>query len=105
MNATATDEGTPTQKRTWSDSARMRRRFQQDSFNRLKLTRTERKVLQMVGEGMSRPEAAKALYISLKTVEWHLAGCFVKLDAHNIIGAFFEAVRRGECVCPCRKEQ
>ena len=47
------------------------------------LTRREAEVLGLVVEGKSNKEIAAAIYLSPKTVEYHLANTFRKLDIHS----------------------
>ncbi len=44
-----------------------------------RLTRQERRVAEAVASGMSNPEAASALFLSRKTVEFHLSSVYRKL--------------------------
>jgi DNA-binding CsgD family transcriptional regulator len=44
------------------------------------LTASERRVADMAGAGMTNREIAQALFVTLKTVEGHLRGAFLKLD-------------------------
>ena len=44
------------------------------------LTATERRVAQMATDGMSNPQIAQALFVTLKTVESHLSHTYRKLD-------------------------
>ena len=55
----------------------------------------EEEVLQLVADGMSLPEVAAALYISVKTVKNHLASIYAKLDARDRTQAVLRAVRMG----------
>ena len=55
----------------------------------------EEEVLQLVADGMSLPEVASALYISVKTVKNHLASIYSKLDARDRTQAVLRAVRMG----------
>jgi two-component system, NarL family, response regulator DegU len=55
----------------------------------------EEEVLQLVADGMSLPEVATALYISVKTVKNHLASIYAKLDARDRTQAVLRAVRMG----------
>jgi len=55
----------------------------------------EEEVLQLVADGLSLPEVAAELYISLKTVKNHLASIYGKLDARDRTQAVLRAVRMG----------
>jgi DNA-binding CsgD family transcriptional regulator len=43
------------------------------------LTARERQVAELAADGMSNREIADALFVTVKTVEWHLRHCFTKL--------------------------
>lgn len=47
------------------------------------LTSQEQKILMLVAEGKTNKEIAAALYLSPKTIEYHLANTFRKLDIHS----------------------
>jgi DNA-binding CsgD family transcriptional regulator/tetratricopeptide (TPR) repeat protein len=47
------------------------------------LTATERRVAELVATGLSNTDVARAMQVSPKTVETHLAHAFRKLDVHN----------------------
>jgi DNA-binding NarL/FixJ family response regulator len=55
----------------------------------------EEEVLQLVADGLSLPEVAAHLYISVKTVKNHLASIYQKLDARDRTQAVLRAVRMG----------
>jgi DNA-binding NarL/FixJ family response regulator len=59
------------------------------------LTKREREVLQLIAEGLSTKDAARALYISIKTVKNHLASIYAKLDARDRTQAVVSAARLG----------
>lgn len=59
------------------------------------LTGREREILQLVGEGSSSPEIAKALHLSVKTVEGHRSRIMAKLDLHDVAGLVRYAIRVG----------
>ncbi|MBF9129250.1 AAA family ATPase [Plantactinospora sp. S1510] len=50
------------------------------------LTRRERQVADLAGEGLTNREIAAALFVTEKTVEMHLTHVFAKLDVRNRVG-------------------
>ena len=61
----------------------------------VKLTKREVEVLTLVVEGKSSKEVADMLFVSKRTVDFHLANIYQKLDVTNRVQAFREADRRG----------
>ncbi len=59
------------------------------------LTPREREVLQAIAEGHSTKDAARTLFISVKTVKNHLASIYEKLDARDRTQAVLGAARLG----------
>ena len=59
------------------------------------LSKREEEVLRLLGKGVSIPEAADQLYISVKTVKNHLSSIYQKLDCHDRAQAVLKAVRMG----------
>jgi DNA-binding NarL/FixJ family response regulator len=59
------------------------------------ITQREAEVLQMIADGRNTSEAAKELYVSVKTVKNHLASAYAKLDAHDRTQAVLRAARLG----------
>ena len=47
------------------------------------LTPSERRIAAMASEGLSNPQIAQSLFLSLKTVETHLGSAYRKLDVHS----------------------
>jgi DNA-binding NarL/FixJ family response regulator len=59
------------------------------------LTPRQREVLQLIAEGLSTKEMAKALRLSIKTVETHRAQLMDRLDIHDVAGLVRYAIRTG----------
>jgi DNA-binding CsgD family transcriptional regulator len=59
------------------------------------LTTTERKVVQLVAEGLSNPEIAERLFISRGTVHTHVSHILAKLGLRSRVELATEASRRG----------
>jgi DNA-binding NarL/FixJ family response regulator len=59
------------------------------------ITKREEEVLQLIAEGLSTPEVAARLYISVKTVKNHLASIYEKLDSRDRTQAVVRAVKMG----------
>jgi DNA-binding CsgD family transcriptional regulator len=49
----------------------------------LELTPTEERVAALVAAGHTNREAAAALFVSVKTVEWNLSKIYAKLGIHS----------------------
>jgi DNA-binding CsgD family transcriptional regulator len=47
------------------------------------LTAQERQIARLVRDGLSNPEIGARLFLSPRTVEWHLRNVFSKLDIHS----------------------
>jgi len=60
-----------------------------------KLTRRERQILKLIGEGHKNKDIADYLCISVKTVEKHRANLMKKLDLHSASALTAFAVNRG----------
>jgi DNA-binding CsgD family transcriptional regulator len=65
----------------WARRARGPRRRPPSGWG--SLTPTERKVAELVAEGLTNPQIAKRMFISKATVKTHLAHIFKKLDVHS----------------------
>lgn len=59
------------------------------------LSKREREVLILLAQGLSNKEIAQRLYLSVRTVEGHLANVYGKLGLHSRTEAALYAVRRG----------
>ncbi len=61
----------------------------------VKLTKREIEVLTLVIEGKSSKEVADLLYVSKRTVDFHLANIYEKLQVSNRVQAFRRATSLG----------
>ncbi len=61
----------------------------------IKLTKREIEVLTLVIEGQSSKQVADLLYVSKRTVDFHLANIYEKLQVSNRVQAFRRAARLG----------
>jgi DNA-binding CsgD family transcriptional regulator len=61
----------------------------------VRLTKREIEVLSLIAQGHSSREAAEALYVSKRTVDFHLANIYDKLKVNNRVQAFRAATRLG----------
>ncbi len=59
------------------------------------LTPREREVLEVIAEGHGSKAAGERLYISKRTVDFHLAAAYHKLGVNNRVQAIKVATRRG----------
>ena len=59
------------------------------------LTDREREVLQLLAEGKSTKEAAKILFVSVKTIEGHRSKIMQKLNIHHMAGLIKFAIKEG----------
>lgn len=70
-------------------------RDQRPAEEPIKLTKREIEVLTLVIEGKSSKEVADMLYVSKRTVDFHLANIYDKLQVTNRVQAFRRAARLG----------
>jgi DNA-binding NarL/FixJ family response regulator len=61
----------------------------------VRLTKREVEVLTLIAQGHSSKDAAERLYVSKRTVDFHLANIYEKLQVTNRVQAFRNAVRLG----------
>jgi DNA-binding NarL/FixJ family response regulator len=60
-----------------------------------RLTPRQREILQLIAEGTTTKDIAKALEISVKTVETHRAQLMERLDIHDVAGLVRYAIKTG----------
>ena len=73
----------------------LRPKDQSDLGTQCVLTPREREVIQLVAEGKSTKEVARALSLSVKTAETHRTNLMRKLDLHSVAALTLYAVRNG----------
>ncbi len=61
----------------------------------IRLTKREIEVLSLIAQGHSSKEAADVLFVSKRTVDFHLANIYDKLQVNNRVQAFRAATRLG----------
>lgn len=66
-----------------------------ESLARPRITRRELEILRLIAQGNSSKQAAEKLYISKRTVDYHLANVYIKLRVSNRVQAIGAAVRLG----------
>lgn len=59
------------------------------------LTEREREILALLAQGLSNKAIAARLYLSVRTVEGHLANLYVRLDVHSRTEAALMAIQHG----------
>ena len=59
------------------------------------LTRREVEILSLIVEGYSSKQVAEQLFVSKRTVDFHLDNVFQKLNVHNRMQALQKATRMG----------
>ena len=62
---------------------------------REELTRQKAEILRLLAAGRSDPEIAAALFVSPRTVEWHVANLYRKFELHSRAAVAAQAVRLG----------
>ncbi len=61
-----------------------------------RLTAKERQILMLVAMDKTNAEISQELYISERTVEYHISSIIRKLDAKSRVGAVVNAIKNGE---------
>ena len=67
----------------------------ESSQGAVRLTKREVQVLSLIAQGFSSKEAAERLVVSKRTVDFHLANVYDKLQVTNRVQAFRAATRMG----------
>lgn len=67
----------------------------EDVHQRVRLTKRELEVISLIAQGHSSKEAADVLYVSKRTVDFHLANIYDKLQVNNRVQAFRAVTRLG----------
>ena len=62
---------------------------------RVKLTKRELEVLSLINEGLRSKDVAGELFISKRTVDFHLGSIYIKLSVSNRVKAIRRAIRLG----------
>ena len=73
-------------------NARLRRLHQ---FPEVYLTRREKEVLSLLSQGMTGYQAAETLFISYRTINFHVASILQKTKAQNVTAAVVVALHLG----------
>jgi len=61
----------------------------------VRLTKREIEVLSLIAQGHSSKEAAESLYVSKRTVDFHLANIYAKLHVSGRTEALSKALEQG----------
>lgn len=67
----------------------------ENAMDRFGISNRELEVLQLMAKGMSNPEIAEALFVSLNTVKTHSGNLFLKLEVNRRIQAIEKARKFG----------
>jgi DNA-binding NarL/FixJ family response regulator len=65
-----------------------------ESRQEVALTPRETEILKLVARGLTNPEIAERLVLSLKTVDWHRTNLMAKIGAHSAVELTRYALRR-----------
>jgi DNA-binding CsgD family transcriptional regulator len=66
------------------------------------LSAREIEVLQLSADGLSDKEVAERLFISVRTVQFHLDSVRSKIGVDTTSKAYVAAIKNGDVLCPCR---
>ena len=65
-----------------------------------RLTSREKEVLNVLFQGFTYAQACRCLKISRGTINSHIRSIYIKLEAHTLAGAIYEALLIGELQLP-----
>lgn len=65
------------------------------AMNAVSLTERETEVLSLLVQGATSKEMAARLFVSKRTIDFHLNNLYVKLDVNNRVSAMRVAIRLG----------
>jgi DNA-binding CsgD family transcriptional regulator len=66
------------------------------------LSAREIEVLQLSADGYTDKEVAERLFISIRTVQFHLDSVRSKIGVDTTSKAYVAAIKNGDVLCPCR---
>jgi Response regulator containing a CheY-like receiver domain and an HTH DNA-binding domain len=69
--------------------------FPNDNLQENKLTKTEMKILELLGNDLTRKEIAAAMFVSEKTVANHITSVLLKLNVRSRVGAVIKGIELG----------
>ena len=69
--------------------------FPNDDLQENKLTKTEMKILKLLGDDLTRKEIATAMFVSEKTVANHITAVLLKLNVRSRVGAVIKGIELG----------
>ena len=86
----------------WDTNPVMNTIFGHAHEDRRALSVREIEVLQLSSDGLSDKEIADRLFLSIRTVHFHLDSVRSKIGVDTTSKAYIEAIKNGDVLCPCR---
>jgi DNA-binding CsgD family transcriptional regulator len=86
----------------WETAPVLNTIFGRTQEERPALSAREIEVLQLSSDGLSDKEVAQRLFISTRTVHFHLDRVRSKIGVETTSKAYIEAIKSGDVLCPCR---